>query len=196
MRSGFKHFVYFAKMADGLMKIGCSTNVEYRCATLKAEPIFVIEGSSFRENAVHFLLRKDHSHKEFFFPGDAVNSFIEAAKLGDYQGLISDLPRPDLWLQPDVKRAKRGTTRPFREIREALDISHEQIANEAGVMKSTAVGADSQTAPYWLSGRLSQYIITKARDAGLMLDSHHLSGVYDRELHGLLNRFNLRRAAA
>lgn len=192
-----RHFIYFARMIDGLIKIGSSTNVPARVATLKADLLHVIEGSTFRETALHFLLRNAHVGGELFTDGETVRTFIEKAKLGDYSGLISDVPRVDLRLQRCAIRHKARAHRPFRDMREAAGLTIDDVSRCAGVAVSTAASADSQSAPHFLSGRLAQFIIGEVRERGVFVDSHHLTGLFESELTALLRPLvSMRRAAA
>lgn len=189
-------FIYFVKMQDGLIKIGSTTKVPDRVKQLKGTLIHVIEGSCFRETALHFLMRESLVSGEKFKDDDRVRAFIAATKVGDYGGLISDVPRVNRWLEPNQLKYKLGVVRPVRQVREALGISQEQLAREAGVAISTAAGADSQIAPNTLSGRIAQYLVGKARDAGCFIDAHHFTGLYAKELTGLLRPVASRADAA
>lgn len=181
-----RHFIYFARMRDGSIKIGSSTNVPSRLNALKADLLHIIEGSTFRETALHFLLREANVGGELFADGAVIRAFIEKARLGDYSGLISDVPRIDLRLQHCAIRHKAHAHRPFRDMREATGLTVDDVSNGADVAVSTAASADSQSAPHFLSGRLAQFIIGQVRQRGVFVDSHHLTGLFESELTGLL----------
>lgn len=183
---GARQFIYFASMPNGLIKVGSSSQVKKRLAALKADLIHLIEGSCFRETALHFVLRDSYVANECFHDDDNVRSFIAGTKIGDYRGLITDLPRVCLWRQPDACKYKLGVVRPFHLVREALGISHDEAAAEVGGSTVTLRSADSQTAPYDLSGKLVQWIVGRAREREIWLDSHHFTGLYTADLTGLL----------
>lgn len=186
----YRHFIYFAKMENGLIKIGCSTQVLKRMKQIKGELIHVIEGTTFRENALHFLLRKSSVGNEMFNDDKNVRLFITKAKFGDYSGLISDVPRVQLFLQPDLVRYKTDVVRPFKAMRQSIGMSTDDVAKGAEVSHSSAISADSQTAPFFLSGRLAQFIIEKVRAKGCFVDSHHLTGLYTKELTAMLPKLS------
>ena len=72
--------VYFiqARNEHGLIKIGCSMNVDKRLSTLQgSSPINlvllgVIHGSYETEKAIHKLLKKHRIHGEWFLPSNLV----------------------------------------------------------------------------------------------------------------------------
>lgn len=182
----YRHFIYFAKLENGLIKIGCSTQVLKRMKQIKGELIHVIEGTTFRENALHFLLRKSSVGNEMFADDKNVRGFIAKSKFGEYSGLISDVPRVQLFLQPDLVRYKTDVVRPFKAMRQSIGMSIDEVAEGAQVSQSSAVSADSQTAPFFLSGRMAQFMIGKVRAKGCFVDSHHLTGLYTKELTAML----------
>lgn len=189
-----RQFVYFARLPDGLIKIGSTGDVPARMKSLKGELIHLIEGSSFRETAVHFLLRDARLKGEIFDDGDIVRDFIAKSKVGDYCGLISDIPKLSIIAQPDPVRHRPGVDRPFRMMREAIGFSIDDVSELAGVSINTAACADSQTAPIFLSGRMAQAIITEVRSRGAFVDSHHLTGLYQGELKYLIGGLKARSA--
>lgn len=184
----YRHFIYFALMENGSIKIGCSTQVLKRMKQIKGELIHVIEGTTFRESALHFLLRESSLGNEMFADDKNVRGFIAKSKFGEYSGLISDVPRVQLLLQPDMVRHKANAVRPFKVMRQSIGLSFDDVANGAEVSKSSAISADSQTAPFFLSGRLAQFMISKVRARGRYVDSHHLTGLYTKELTAMLPR--------
>lgn len=190
-----KFFVYFAEMGDGVVKVGTSANVRRRMAQLKARLLHTIEGGSFRECAVHFLLRASNLKGEFFHQTEEVVSFVETLRCGDFQGLIDDLP----WRLAPHNYANGGplasrTMKCFKRARISLGLSSEQVAEEAGVAISTAMSADGLTAPSLLTGRMTQYIVGKAAERGVFLNSHHFTGMHDDDLRDRLS--DLREVAA
>lgn len=177
-----KFFVYFAAMPDGLVKIGTSSNVARRVANLKATLLHFIEGSSFREGAVHYLMRASHHRGEYFHETEELKLFIGSLKAGDYRSLIDEVPRVHNAHSYIDWGPRKDRYRCFRIARDALGLSIGTVASESGVSEASAKCADSYVAPMLLSGRLVQYIVEKASERGLTLGSHHFTGLYDQDL--------------
>lgn len=183
-----KPFVYFAEMGDGLIKIGTSASVGRRISALKARLLHAIEGSSFRECAVHFLMSAYQAHGEYFHDTDEVRGFVASLQAGDFRGLIDDLPRAQAtngytpWGSKSTKPA-----RCVRTVRIALGLRDEQVAIDTGMSEATIRSADGLTAPVKVSGRLVQYLVNKAAERGVWLNSHHFTGAYDSDLRERLS---------
>lgn len=177
-----KFFVYFAAMPDGLVKIGTSSNLARRISTLKADLIHFIEGSSFRESAIHYLMRSSNEKGEYFRHTEELAGFISALKRGDFGLLIDEVPKAFGAHSYISWGTKKERYRCFRVARDALGLSITDVAKGAGVSEASAKCADSFVAPELLSGRFVQYIVGKAAERGLTLGSHHFTGLYDRDL--------------
>jgi hypothetical protein len=191
MKDGPTHsFVYLAATPSGEIKIGCTTNVPARMRAISGDLLFLLEGSSFRETALHFLLRKARVRGEYFEDCDLVRGFISRAKQGDYSGLIANIPNTSQRYQPAPYRCGKDADRPVRFLRESLGIGIDQLAEGCGIAISTAASSDSQTAPHYLSGRVAQYLIGIARGRGIPVNSHHLTGLYCRDLKGIISEMN------
>jgi hypothetical protein len=174
MRERVHHSVYFAKMPAGQIKIGTTANIPERMGALKAQLLHIVEGSSFREGAIHFLLRASHIENEFFRDDENVRSFIEGSKVGDFRGLVADLPRG--------VPVSRPTVYPFQAVREALDVSRQQLAQEVNCTFGSLRLADYQVAPHALSGKLVQWAVSLAAEHGVTLGSHHFTGLHTDDL--------------
>lgn len=188
MKSGSpKSLVYFARMRDGTVKIGATSSIASRISQLRADLLHTIEGSVFRECAVHFLLRKSNLKGEYFNETAELLGFIDGTKRGNYSGLIDDLPRVTPWRRPNPYPNKWKQTKCYKLTREALGLSIEQVASETGLQLSTVISSDSQTAPDLLSGRMVQYMVGKAAERGGIINSHHFTGLYDQDLRAILS---------
>lgn len=177
-----KSLIYFARLENGNIKIGSTTQLKQRMWQIKGKLVYVMEGSCFRESAVHFLMREAHIKGEEFREGVEIYRFIESVRAGDYCGLIDDLPRTWAFNSPGSYHGDRKEERCFRMARVALGLSIEQVAEDCGISLSTARGADGSRAPGTLSGRVVQYIVQKATEQGVGVNSHHFTGIWDDDL--------------
>jgi hypothetical protein len=76
--------IYFAR-ADGLIKIGYSTNVRQRMANLGHEVIVTIPGTMEDEKALHHRFGEYWHHGEYFTPGSQLVEYIDTLMGGDLQ---------------------------------------------------------------------------------------------------------------
>ena len=75
--------VYFARMADGVIKIGHTTNLHHRLHSIRGELLAFRLGDAVDERRVHAQLRAYRAHsREYYRPAPEVMAVVEAAREG------------------------------------------------------------------------------------------------------------------
>jgi hypothetical protein len=87
--------IYFLRRRDGLVKVGFTTNLPRRIASLSRshgplDVIRVINGDRRRENAIHGALRPSNEFGEWFRDSDELRAFIAQADAGEQVGIEAD----------------------------------------------------------------------------------------------------------
>lgn len=130
-------FIYAIGNADGLVKIGWSSNPRSRLSKINSDTsspcalLGYVEGTREQEAALHLLLSGERAHAEWYRRGPAVSLFVSA------------LPKP----ATPAPRVTIGAASALAQYRASAGLTMQALAAKLGVDKSAVCKWEARKVP-------------------------------------------------